>query len=174
MTNYYEIWQDKNLRNRIEIDNFKGCPDIVLDKSMAEDLRKCTILPVHGTKESLYPDLLQSPVLMISEKLYRVLKYYDIDVIYKIVVLLDAKRNRQENYRLMLPETLDVLDETTTYDFQGCLKDIVLSGEIPKTRRIFYVSEKITHHLVVTEDVLESILAVGSIGIRFRKLKQRV
>ena len=33
---YYELKQDRKLRNLIEIEGFHGCPDIVLDRNMAE------------------------------------------------------------------------------------------------------------------------------------------
>ena len=167
---YYEIKQDRRLRNRIEIDGFKGCPNMILDRDMAEQFNKCTTLYVNGTPSSQYPDLIQSPVLMISEKMYQVWKYYDSSVIYKIVVLMDTKNKKQAVYRLVLPETLDVLAEETSYDHNGLLEQIVISKNIDQKKRIFYVSEGVTHHLVVTQDVLESMLAMDSVGICFQEL----
>ena len=167
---YYELKQDKKLRNLIEIDGFQGCPNIVLNQNMAEKFNKCTILYVNGTRESQYPDLIQSPALMVSEKIYQVLKYYDTSVMYKIEVLMDRKLKRQEVYRLVLPKEQDVLDNKTTYDHNGLLDRIVISEKTDKKSRIFYVSEGITHHLIVTQDVLESMLALESVGICFKEL----
>ena len=114
--------------------------------------------------------MIQSPVLMVSEKMYQVLKYYDNNVIYKIVVLMDRQQKCQNVYRLVLPMQQDVLDERTTYDHNGLLDQIVISPRADKRQRIFYVSEGITHHLIVTQDVLESMLTLNSIGICYKEL----
>ncbi len=149
---YYELKQDRRLRNLIEIKGFKGCPDIVMDREAADTFKRCSNMYVTGNKESQYPDLFQSPVLMVSEKLYQILKYYDTDVIYKIVVLTDKKMHRQEVYRLMMPRIFEV-------PVRNELKN-----------RIFYVKEELSHHLIVTEDVLESILARQSIGVSYKQV----
>ena len=167
---YYEIKQDRNLRNTIEIEGFKGCPNIVLDKEMADKLNRCTTLYVKGTMESQFPDLIQSPVLMISEKMYQIIKYYDTDVDFKIVVLTDLKNKRQEIYRLMLPPVEDVLDESTTYDHNRILDKIVISKKTDAKKKIFYVTEGITHRLIVEQDVIESMLARGSVGVIYNEL----
>lgn len=122
---YYESKQDRTLRNLIEIDGFQGCPNIVLDQNMADKYNKCTILYVNGTSESRYPDLIQSPVLMVSEKIYQVLKYYDTSVMYKIVVLMDRKHKRQEVYRLVLPKEQDVLESILALESVGiCFNEL--------------------------------------------------
>lgn len=167
---YYEIKQDRKLRNLIEIEGFQGCPNLVLERDMAEQFRRCTTLYVKGTDASQYPDLIQSPVLMVSEKMYQVLKYYDNDVIYKIVVLTDIKNKRQEIYRLMLPPIENVLSDKTTYNHNKLLDVIVISNKTDKKKKIFYVTEGVTHHLIVAQDVLESMLARDSIGILYKEL----
>ena len=96
---YFELTQDRQLRNLIAIDGFQNCPDIVMDRARADSFKRCTNMYVKGDEKSQYPDLFKSPVLMISEKLYQILKYYDTSVIYKIVVLTDLEHRRQEIYR---------------------------------------------------------------------------
>lgn len=169
---YFKVKQDKKLRNLIQIEGFQGCPDIVLDRNMAEDINACTTLYVKGNEASLYPDLIQSPVLLISEKMYQVLKYYDTVTIYKIVVLTDLKNKRQEVYRLMLPQVEDALGDKTKYDHNGLLAKISISSSIDLKKKIFYVSEGKTHHLIVAQDVLESMLARSCIGICFEELEE--
>lgn len=149
---YYEIKQDKKLYNTIQFEGFGGCPNIIMDRNVADTFKRCTSMYVTGNPESQYPDLIQSPVLMISEKMFQILKYYDTSVIYKIVVLTDMKRNRQEVYRLMLPRIFE------------------LPVEVQKEQRIFYIKEGIEHHLIVTGNVLESILAREHVGICYEQV----
>lgn len=150
--NYYEIKQDRKLYNTIEFEGFQGCPNIIMDRNAADTFKRCTSMYVTGNPESQYPDLIQSPVLMVSEKMFQILKYYDTTVIYKIVVLTDIKRSRQEVYRLMLPKV---------YEMPVIMK---------KEQRIFYVKKGLDHHLIVTGDVLESILSREHVGICYAKV----
>ena len=74
-------------------------------------------------------------------------------------------------YRLMVPETENYLSEKTVYLKNGIIDKIVLKKELNPHRRIFYVTEGITHHLIVTEDVLESILSRDSVGIKYEEVE---
>ncbi len=167
---YYELKQDHKLQNLIELKGFKGCPNLILDRDKAGTFRKCSNLYVKGDEKSIFPDLLQSPTLMLSEKLYQVLKYYDADVIYKIAILTDRKMKRQEIYRLMLPKTQQVLSKDTIYFKNGWIDKPVLRADIEAGKRIFYISEGITHHLIVTDEVLESILMREMVGIQYEEV----
>lgn len=170
---YFELTQDRQLRNLIAIEGFENCPDIVMDREQADSFKRCTNMYVKGDETSQYPDLFKSPVLMISEKLYQTLKYYDTSVIYKIVVLTDLEHRRQEIYRLMMPIIIDMRNTGSAE----------LDRQLHGGRRIFYVrgcpNESCrqydghpawqNHHLIVTEEVAESILSLGSIGICYEE-----
>lgn len=151
---YYEIKQDRLLRNLIEIEGFANCPNIIMDRAKADTFKRSANMYVKGDERSQYPDLFQSPVLMISEKLFQAVKYYDTSVIYKIVVLTNQKLKKQAVYRLVMPEIIDAEEE----------KEEVI------TNRIFYIKKGIEHHLIVTEDVLESMLSRESIGFLYEEI----
>ena len=61
--------------------------------------------------------------------------------------------------------------EQTIYFKNGFLDTPVLKRSLCPQRRIFYVTEGYTYQLIVTEDVLESILARNSIGILYEEIK---
>ena len=150
---YFEIKQDIKLRNSIVFEGFEGCPNIVMDRERAQRYKRCVNMYVNGNQESQYPDIIQSPILLISEKLYQILQYYDKNVIYKMVILTDLKMRRQDPYRLMMPTEKEVDDEITKED------------------RIFYIKKDGKHHLIVNEDVLESILSRHCVGIVYQQVE---
>ena len=119
---YFELTQDRKLRNLAAIEGFQNCPDIVMDRERADSFKRCTNMYVNGDEKSQYPDLFQSPVLLVSERLFQTLKYYDTSVIYKIVVLTDLKQKRQEIYRLMMPIIID-MEHTTAEELDRQLGD---------------------------------------------------
>ncbi len=168
---YYRIRQDRHLRNRITFQDLEGCPNLVFDKGTIRDFKRSSVLYVQGDKNSQYPDLFESPVLLISEKLFDIIRYYDTEVEFRIAVLTDLKQKRQDVYRLMVPKVEDALSEQTIYFKNGFLDTPVLKRNLCPQRRIFYVTEGYTYQLIVTEDVLESILARNSIGILYEEIK---
>ena len=70
---YYRIRQDRHLRNRITFQDLEGCPNLVFDKETIRDFKRSSVLYVQGDKNSQYPDLFESPVLLISEKLFDII-----------------------------------------------------------------------------------------------------
>lgn len=156
---YYMLKQDRMLRNLIEIEGFHNCPDIIMDRNAADTFKRCANMYVNGDERSQYPDIFQSPVLMISEKMFQTVKYYDTSVIYKTVVLTDIKMKRQEVYRLMMPEIIDAESPKDKTDSKAVIKN-----------RIFYIKEGIEHYLIVAEDVLESMLSSASVGIIYEEV----
>ena len=84
---YYRIRQDRHLRNRITFQDLEGCPNLVFDKETIRDFKRSSVLYVQGDKNSQYPDLFESPVLLISEKLFDIIRYYDTEVEFRIAVL---------------------------------------------------------------------------------------
>lgn len=167
---YFKLSQDRNLRNVVVFDGLEGCPETVFDKETVKTFRRSTALYVKATEDSVYPDLIQTPVLMISEKVFKILRFYDIDTIYKGVTVTDFERKKQTPYRLMVPETEDYISDQSEYYENGFMKRIVLKKGMNPERRIFYVEKDNVHYLIVTEDVLESILSRNCIGIKFEEI----
>ena len=145
-----DIFYKANVRN-INRENSHKIDDVVIFQVDAED----------GCE---YTD--------ISEKLIKVFFRYDTEMIIKTLPLIDAKRNRQENYYLPILEDVEALNEKTELGFNKTVyKKIVLDKEKIKDKKIFRIKESSKNLVVVRLDVAESILRRKPKGICLERLE---
>ena len=69
-----------------------------------------TVLFTLGDEDSIYPDVVDAPVFMVSDALKKLLYAYDPEVWYRRVTLNQANGEIQKKYWLLLTEKLDCLD----------------------------------------------------------------
>ena len=48
---YFELTQDRKLRNLAAIEGFQNCPDIVMDRERADSFKRCTNMYVNGDEK---------------------------------------------------------------------------------------------------------------------------
>lgn len=117
-----------------------------------------------------YPDYIASPIPLIAEKLYTILKKYQQDALFHQVVLIEKDTGKQKNYYMMLPPIIESANkEKTVYDRVGNVLDFVLGTECIGRNRIFRVRE-LKNQIAVRLDVAESILRRDANGIWFEPL----
>lgn len=153
-----DIFYKANVRN-INRENSHKIDDVVIFQVDAED----------GCE---YTDILDKQIFLVSEKLIKVISKYDSEMIIKTLPLIDAKRDRQENYYLPILEDVEALNEKTELGFNKTVyKKIVLDKEKIKDKKIFRIKESSKNLVVVRLDVAESILRRKPKGICLERLE---
>ena len=155
---YFILKQDRNLENAIEMTGFSNSQKLTLLKEDADKYYDCTNVLVKGNKNSIYPDLIQAPVLLVSDNLHKIFNLYENTIIYKIAVFSDLEMERQEVYRLVLPELLDALSDKTMYFKNGWVDKIVLDSKKIGDYNIFQVKAGVDYYFIVSLDLVESML----------------
>lgn len=155
---YFILKQDRNLENAIEMTGFNNSQKMTLLKEDADKYNDCTNVLVKGNKNSIYPDLIQAPVLLVSDNLHKIFNLYENTIIYKIAVFSDLEMERQEVYRLVLPELLDALSDKTMYFKNGWVDKIVLDSKKIGDYNIFQVKAGVDYYFIVSLDLVESML----------------
>ena len=169
---YFVLKQDRNLENAIEIEDFNNSQKMTLLKEDEEKYKDCTNVPIKGNKNSVYPDLIQAPVLLISDKLHKLFKLYENTVVYKIAVFSDLESKKQKVYRLVLPELLDALSDKAVYFKNGWIDKIVLDADKIGDCNIFQIKAGVDYYFIVSLDVVESMLKRGLfVGIKFEEVE---
>lgn len=164
---YFILKQDTSLENAVELRDFNNSQKMNLLKEDASKFNSMTGLDIISNEDTVYPDLIQAPVLMISNRLYELFKLYEPTIIYKIVVFTDIERKKQEVYRLVLPDIVDALSEKTTYTKVGWLENMVLDSKKIGEYNIFQVKAGVDIYFIVSLDVAEAMLKRGYKGIKF-------
>ena len=117
-----------------------------------------------------YPDYIEEPVMLISEKLKRIVGKYQRNITFNLVVLVERNRRHQEVYYMMGVPEIDCLVDDIELDAMGNLKDFTLDEAKIGSNRIFRVKGH-NKKLIVRLDVAESLLRRDAAGITFEKLE---
>jgi len=117
-----------------------------------------------------YPDYIESPIMLVSEKLKRIMSKYQKDAIFKAAILMEKDINRQETYYMISAPRIECASDESTYDTHGRIKELVLDQEKVGHARIFFAIG-CEQRVFVRLDVAESILRRDSNGVWFERMK---
>lgn len=169
---YFVLKQDRTLENAIEIEGFNNSQKMTLLKEDEEKYNDSSTVYVKGNENSIYPDLIQAPVLLISDELHKLFKLYENTIIYKIAVFTNLEMETQKVYRLVLPELLDALSDKAVYFKNGWIDKIVLDSSKIGDYNIFQIKAGVDYYFIVSLDVVESMLKRGLfVGIKFEEVE---
>ena len=161
---YFILKKDKRLSGVAEPTNL-GC---LVNKSR-DELDKAPALSSYlKWSGKAYPDYIDYPVMLVSEKIKNIMEKYQGDAYFKTVVLIEKENNRQLIYYHIRPPLIDCIAKEP-----GCgkeTKEITLDRVKVGNARIFSAKEK-TNDLFVRLDVAESILRREPDGICFEKVE---
>lgn len=166
---YFTMEEDKRIRNRIRFRDIESSTMGEFRPEEFEKIQEITVLFMEGDSDSIYPDVIETPVYMVSDRLKKFLEAYDPEVLYRRVVMNQPAENRQETYWLLLTKKLDCLDESSEWHPNGWDKRIVLNKKQIGKRRVFKAEGMQTPRVFVNLDVAEGILRRDFNGILFRE-----
>ncbi len=168
---YFELEQDKRIRNRFR---FRDIESMVREEFKPEEfgqIQEISVLFTLGDTDSIYPDVVNAPIFLVSDSLKKLLSVYDTEVLYRRVALNQVKERIQKKYWLLLTEKLDCLDESAQQYANGWDQRIVLNRERIGKRRVFKVNGIRTPRVFVNLEVAESILRREFDGITLRPVE---
>lgn len=169
---YFILKQDRSFSSAVKTRDFNDTQKLILSKEDQKKYKDGLLLHVNGDKNSVFPDLFEAPVLLISERLYTVFQWYENTIIYKTCMLVNSDADKRENYRVCILDVLQALSEKTTYLKNGWVDKIVLDSQKIGDYNIFFVKAGVDHYLIVSMDVVESMLKREILfGIKFDEVE---
>lgn len=170
---YFTMEEDGRIQGRIRFRDIERSGTVEFEAGEIGQIQDVSVLFMEGGADSVYPDLFQSPVWLVSDRLKRLLECYDDTVIYRRVALNQVKEKIQKMYWLLLAERVDCLDASSEYYANGWNRRIVLNRERIGRRRIFMARGVLAPSVYVHVDVAESIMRREWEGITFRPAQVR-
>jgi len=170
---YFMMEEDKRITNRIKFRDIESNTYVEILPEEYGQVHDITVLFMLGNKDSIYPDVIETPVFLVSEALKCLMEPYDTTVTYRRVVLNQTKESRQENYWVLMPEKRDCLHEDSAWYPNGWDKTIILDRQKTGARRIFRAEGMQTPKVIVHMDVSESIMRRDFCGISFRPVEMK-
>ena len=168
---YFELEQDARIQNRFRFRDVETAMRGEFEPEEFEQIQDMTVLFTLGDEDSIYPDVVDAPVFMVSDALKKLLYAYDPEVRYRRVTLNQANGEIQKKYWLLLTEKLDCLDACSEKYSNGWDKRIVLNRERIGRRRVFKVKGILTPKVFVNLEVSESILRREFQGVVLRPVE---
>lgn len=168
---YFELEQDKRIRNRFRFRDIESAVRGEFEPEEFEQIQEISVLFTLGDKDSIYPDVVDAPIFLVSDSLKKLLAAYDAEVLYRRVALNQVNEKIQKKYWLLLTEKIDCLDESSEQYANGWDKHIVLNREQIGQRRVFKVNGIRTPRVFVNLEVAESILRRNFEGIILRPVE---
>lgn len=169
---YFIIKQDQNLPHSIKLRDFNMAgAHKILYKEEADQLNDMSMLYVLGNADYIYPDFIENPVYLISERIQKVFDMYQDDLVFKKVILTNKEERTQQLYYNLLTDHVEALSEKTQFYPDGRAKELILDSNKIRQHKIFQLEQSLSNYLIVSLDVVESFLRREVIGIQFRELE---
>lgn len=168
---YFILKQDIKLENAVQIEGFNNTKKMTLLKKDEAEYSDCSNVPIICDENTVYPDFIQAPVLLISDELHKIFKMYENTVVYKLVFFTSLKMKLQKVYRLVFPELIDALSDKTTYLKNGWVDKIVLDKNKIGDYKVFQIKAGVEYYFVISVEVAESVLKRNFMGIKFEKVE---
>ena len=162
---FFSVREDKRMKHRICFKHIRSDTYIGIDPKEADQVKDVTVLFMEGDGQSIYPDVIESPVFMISDRLQRLLAPLDERTVFKRVVLNQVEEEKQALYWLMIPEQMACLAGETEYFPNGWVKKAVIDSSKVLLRRIFQIQLLPRPLFVVNTDVAEAIMRRNFDGV---------
>ena len=156
---YFLIETDEKNRIPYNINKNRAIDLRYANKANVKKIPNCCIVDMQIPREVFYPDIMVSPLLLVSEIFARVITMYMPQIYFKTIYLLHYESGEHQTYFMPFLEEIDCLsDKTVRNRGRTELKQILLRKEVVNKRPIFRV-QGFTHPYVIgREDLVESIL----------------
>lgn len=133
---------------------------------------KRNIISVTTTKDTIFPAVITSPYLLVSEVVRSVIEMFGDMVLAKDVVLVDSENGCMKQYFMVVLEELTGEIEAEK-NVGGLKKKVILriEGKPLKERNIFMMELDRCRDIVISLDFAESILRRKVQGIRLEEIE---
>ena len=167
---YYIMGLDKRIQNKFILQKFPGRGSVEYDTSYADKVREHTLLHTIESDKSSYPDVLEEPLYMVSQKVREGIELYDETAIYKKVSMVNMPRKKRSEYNVLLVDRIDCLHEDAEFYPDKSIKNLVLDRKKIGDRVIFKVKGIGPAYMIVSLDIVESLLRRNCYGVKFTKV----
>lgn len=169
---YFLVKQDKEYTKMPRIVNWFGkIKTECIGPGGYEQLEDDYVFMIEYKENTEYTDLVMEPFYMISNMMKYVLKVYEPNLAFTDLYLLDKKTKKAYEYYIPHLKEYDCLTAKSKIEFQGTqLSHGELDLEKLGDHSIFYLARMKKKHLVIREDLAESLLRRGFYGVNLERL----
>lgn len=168
---YFILGQGKEYNRNPQIKEWYGKLDIHSLRQIGSRLKDKMIFEVETAESTLFPDILEKPILMVSAAMRDIILIYEKQVFFREVLFINAEGTQRYTYYIpFLPRIACFKDATCCYKNKNKMETGVIDIDKMWNRHIVEVEGSNEQCIVISLDLAESFLRKGLIGIGLREV----
>lgn len=168
---YFILEQDKEYNRIPQIKDWYGKLDMHSLKQVGAGLKDKMVFEVNVTEFTIFPDILEKPVFMVSADMRDIIFKYEKQVFFREVFLVDSEGIKGYTYYIPFLSKIDCFTDASCFSKnKSRVETGVVDSEKLWNRHIVEAEGLNGQCIVVSLDFAESILRKGLIGIGLRKV----
>lgn len=168
---YYIMSQDKRISNGIAFKEISTSETFEVGEEFRGKIKKNLVLHMKDTGHTAYAEMLETPFIMVSENLCKVIQMYDEESEFTNILLASQMGKPALDYKVALIERMDCLHENTEFYKDHSVKKLILDKQKIGDRQIFKIKGISPHYVVVSMNIAESILRRSIYGVRLEEIR---
>ncbi len=169
---YFILEQGEEYNRNPNIKGWYGKLDQHHIKQMHARLKDKMIFEVDITEFTLFPDILDKPVLMVSADMKDIIFKYEKQVFFREVLFIDTEGTQRYTYYIpFLPRVDCFTEDACASRNKDGMKNGVVNVDKMWNRHIVEAKATNEQCIVISLDLAESFLRKGLIGIGLREVK---
>jgi len=164
---YFQLRKDGKLDNTPVITNFINT--LANPNSLSE---KASVFFIDETDDINYPDFMDRPLFLVSDRLKKIIEIYHPDYTYRVTAFTQLEKRTQKIYWNIDLPIVDCLSEESKIDSHGLVLEAVIDESKIKNKSIFQIKKSIQSLYVIRLDLAESILRRNMYGFTLTELKR--
>lgn len=155
---YFVMREARHIKNRIQFRDIKIRTYIGFKSDEIDNIKDLSVVFVEGDENSVYPDFIEAPFFLISDRLKVLMEMFDLTVQYKKVIFNHITQRKQSVYWLILPDQRKCLHKKTERYPNDFVKKMILDRKKLGNNRVIQVIMMPVPQIVVQLDVSEAVL----------------
>ena len=164
---YFVLHQDEQITDRpYPKDFFEKIDARNATANNAELFPSRTLIQINPSIHTVFPDVLCTPVLLVTREMRDVIKMFDEHIDYRQIVYLDTENQFVQLYFAPMLDVVDCLSEKCEFanESRTVISRAVLKRESILDQVLFQTFYKSQRILIIRLDLVESLLVRGCTG----------
>jgi hypothetical protein len=164
---YFVLTQDERVTDSPYPNDFHQKIDVRnATANKAGNLPERTLVTIRPDRHTVFPDMLCSPVMLVTRETKEVINAFDPYLAYRQIVYLDQENELMQLYFMPALDEIDCLSDSAEYTnaCRGAFSKVALQKAPIRDKSLFQVKNGTRKLVIVRLDLAESLLARNCSG----------
>ncbi|MFM9281130.1 hypothetical protein [Paenibacillus jiagnxiensis] len=169
---YFRLMADERVQHRVEPSSLSRLQvEEVMSVTRSPETQETSLfLSVYTDQRTVYPDFLEYPLPLVSDRVKGLLEKYMPELAWKAAILTDFEQARQEAYWVLRPPVMDCLSNQSERYPDQTLKQLVLR-QVEGMPPVLRIGGLLEPYIYIHLSVAESLLRRSLTGIRVERIE---